>query len=276
MVNVDPRPFPWPFTATYDLRATYTPTTHHTPTPPPLTPEALHPHPHIPTWTHAITRAPAPPLPPLPHDIKLVSARMRDVALCVAAPAVGGCPLFIANRGDSDLSIPAGTLVAGFYSGKWVHIHDGDDSFQPEKDVSFTLESADAPVLLGGIVMTVNEAVERAPNRKVQYHTLEPNPQPGSPGHFELTVKNQVVYRCLDLPAIKTENDPEAGEAAIGLTQAHAASALPPNQWETSLTQIVWTVRYHPAKGLTPVRPQVVLKDALVLKAGEAVKLELV
>ena len=70
--------------------------------------------------------------------------------------------------------------------------------------------------------------------------------------------------------------DPEAGEAAIGLTQAHAASALPPNQWETSLTEIVWTVRYHPAKGLTPVRPQVVLKDALVLKAGEAVKLELV
>ena len=52
-----------------------------------------------------------------------------------------------------------------------------------------------------------------------------------------------------------------------------SASALPAQEWETELTEIVWTVRVHAAKGLAPVRPQVLLKAALNLKAQSAVKL---
>ena len=102
---------------------------------------------------------------------------------------------------------------------------------------------------------------------------MEPDPQPGSPGHFRLSLKNEVVYRCADLPAVKKEPEADGGDPALGLSQAHAASALPPSNWDTNRMQIVWTVRYHPAKGLAPVRPQVLLKDSLFVKAQTAVEL---
>ena len=211
-------------------------------------------------------------VPPLAHNIKFVSGRTPQLALCVAAPAVQGAGLFIANRGDSDVELAAGTLVAGFYSGRWVHgaqANAGDTG----KDVPFVLESAETRVMVGGIVMTLAEATERAPARKIQYHSLEPDPQPGAPGHFRLTVKNHVFYRCHDLPAVKKELDPESGEPTLALQQGHAASAVPPKEWETGLTEVVWTVRFHAAKGLAPLRPQVLLKAALNLKAQSAVKL---
>ena len=211
-------------------------------------------------------------VPPLAHDIKFVSVREKALALCVAAPAVEGAGLFIANRGDSDVELPAGTLVAGFCSGKWVH-GDQANPLNPAKDVSFLLESGETRVVVGGTVMTLEEALERAPSRKIQYHLLEPDPQPGAPGHFKLSAKNHVVYRCQDLPAVKKELNPESGEPALGLQQGHAASAVSPKDWVTGLTEIVWAVRYHAAKGLAPVRPQVLLKAALNLKAQTAVKL---
>ena len=214
-------------------------------------------------------------VPPLAHEIQFASVRETDLALCVAAPAVQGAGLFIANRGDSDVDLPAGTLVAGFFSGKWVHGDDQVIASDPGKDVWFVLESAETRVMVGGIAMTLGEALERAPARKVQYHVVAPDPQPGAPGHFQLTVKNHVAYRNHELPAaVKKElGNPASGEPALGPQQGHAASALPPKDWETELAEIIWTVRFHAAKGLAPVRPQVLLKAALNLKAQSAVKL---
>ena len=118
--------------------------------------------------------------------------------------------------------------------------------------------------------MTLGQALDKTPNRKVQYHTMEPDPLPGAPGHFKLTVKHEVYYRCLDLPAaVKTEPD----SPAVTLTQAHVASALPPSRWDTAVTHIVWTLKFHPTKGLSPVRPQVVLQRDVKLNALMAVKL---
>ena len=223
--------------------------------------------------TAQIQPIPVSQVPPLAHDIKFASVREQDLALCVAAPAVQGAGLFIANKGDSDVVLPAGTFVAGFFSGKWMHgdhVHAADDG----KDVPFALENADSRVMVGGVVMTLGEALERAPVRKIQYHIVEPDPQPGAPGHFRLAVKNHVVYRCNDLPAVKKElGDPQSGTPTLGLQQGHAASALHRSDWETELTEVIWTVRFHAAKGLAPVRPQVLLKAALNLKAQTAVKL---
>ena len=134
----------------------------------------------------------------------------------------------------------------------------------------------DALVVVGEIVMTLGSALERAPARKLQYHLLEPDPQPGAPGHFQLTVKNTVVYRCLELPAVRLEPDAaEEHQPNLGLSQAHAASALSPKEWKTRLTDIIWTVRHHAAKGLQPVRPHVILKGVVTLKAGTSVKLSI-
>ena len=110
----------------------------------------------------------------------------------------------------------------------------------------------------------------RPPTRKIHYHTVEPDPLPGVPGHFKLALKHEVYYRCNDLPAVKTE--PDAGSPALVVQQGHAASALPPSRWGTGLTCIVWTVKFHPTKGLSPVRPQVVLKRDVRVGALHAVK----
>jgi len=208
-------------------------------------------------------------VPTLAHDVKFQASRFRDLWLCVAAPAAGGSDLFIANRSDANVELPSGSLVAGFYSGKWFHCS-ADASMDPTKDVPFVLHGADDLVLVGGIIMTVGQALDKIPGRKIQYHTVEPDPLPGAPGHFKLSVKHEVYYRCSDLPAaVKTEPD----APAVTLTQAHAASALPPSKWDTGLTHIMWTVKFHPAKGLSPVRPQVVLKRDVRVTALKAVKL---
>ena len=106
------------------------------------------------------------------------------------------------------MNLPAGTLVAGFYSGKRVHCQNGEVE-DPAKGVAYTLHSADTEVMVGGMVMTVCDALARGPLRKVQYHNLEPDPQPGAPAHFQLKIKNTAVYRCHDLPAVKKELDAE-------------------------------------------------------------------
>ena len=118
----------------------------------------------------------------------------------------------------------------------------------------------------------VGGALDKTPGRKIQYHTVEPDPLPGVPGHFKLALKHEVYYRCNDLPAaVKTE--PDSGSPALAVQQGHVASALPPSRWDTGLTGIVWTVKFHPTKGLSPVRPQVVLKCDVRAGTLQAVKL---
>ena len=207
-------------------------------------------------------------VPTLAHDVKFQAGRFHDLWLCVAAPAASGGGIFIANRGDADVELPSGSLVAGFYTGKWFHCS-GDAVTDPDKDVPFILSGADDLVLIGGILATVSDALDKHHSRKVQYHTLEPDPLPGAPGHFKLTLKHEVYYRCLALPAaVKTEPD----SPALTLVQGHAGSALPPSRWDTELTRIVWTVKFHPAKGLSPVRPQVVLKCDLKVNSLKVVQ----
>ena len=164
-------------------------------------------------------------LPPLVHDIKLLSARVKDLALCVAAPAAPDSgALFIANRSEADVSIPAGTLVAGFFTGRWMQIAQDGDALDPTRDVAFTLDSAYSPVLVGGIVATPWSGRRPARSSTTTWSLIP------SPARRATSLKNEVVYRCADLPAVKKEPEADGGDPALGLSQAHAASALPPQQ----------------------------------------------
>ena len=119
-------------------------------------------------------------VPTLAHEVKFQASRLRDIWLCVAAPAASGDDIFIANRSDADVELPSGSLVAGFYSGKWFHCS-GDAVTDPAKDAPFILSGSDDLVLVGGIMMTVGDACDRNQSRKVQHHTLEPDPLPNAP-----------------------------------------------------------------------------------------------
>ena len=203
-------------------------------------------------------------VPPLVHDIKLLSARVKDLALCVAAPAAPDSgAVFIANRSEADVSIPGRLLhrpVDADRAGR------GRPGPHPGRRLQIGQRLLARPRRRHR-----RDALERAPARKVQYHHLEPDPQPGSPGHFPQ-----------ERGGLPLRGPPSRQEGARGrrgrprpgaLTGARRVSTAPPSNWDTNRMQIVWTVRYHPAKGLAPVRPQVLLKDSLFVKAQTAVEL---
>ena len=122
-----------------------------------------------------VADVPVTEVPTLAHEVRFQAARFHDLWLCVAAPAAVGGDLFIANRSDADIELPSGSLVAGFYQGKWFH-RSGDDSTDPTKDVPFILSHADDLVLVGGIVMTLGQALDKTPQPEgpVPHHGAGP------------------------------------------------------------------------------------------------------
>lgn len=109
---------------------------------------------------------------PLVHEIKMPSLRNSDLKLLL----VVGKRIFVRNDSDSTCRVPRGTLVAGFYKGKWWQDKakkaskpkksEAPEAAEPsETDVPFELKDADdliqhagKLVSLGSVILTKRES----------------------------------------------------------------------------------------------------------------------
>ena len=87
----------------------------------------------------------------------------------------------------------------------------------------------------------------------------------GNPGNFSLKTVTEICFVLDKLPI------EESGQM-LKITHAHIASALPWEEWETGLTSIQWHCKWN-VKGLSPIRPAVLLKAALTVPAKSAMPL---
>lgn len=164
-----------------------------------------------------------------------------------------------------DVDVPVGSLIAAFGKGKFV-ARSCADEVEHKSEVLFALNSADDMVLFNNNLMTVGQVVnkkhETDPQATVSYHNISEVPD----GPFKLENTHYVAFS----PA-SAQTAPDSGDGGTSLAQASGAAIVEPRMWqmENKAVGIIWSVQWK-ARGLTPVRPQVVVLRAVNLPAGRA------
>lgn len=195
--------------------------------------------------------------------------------------------VFLKNGSEKEQSLASGTVIAGWFAGKFWH-HRGDDAGHQAKkrkkeeaitevteaDVLYQLDGAGSEVSYNGKVVKLADIMaekrKSMPDVGVQYHKVIDKPVPGNPGWFELELLHSIYFRTEDVPT-------KAGEdgATPKIALHHLAGCMKWTHWATPSSHVVWAVKWSPtaAKGLTCVRPMVVTKRAIIIPARSAIEL---
>ena len=194
--------------------------------------------------------------------------------------------VFVKNTSDQPQGLPSGTVLAGWFKGKFWHYQRSGTGEpkrkkrkedQPDEvtdaDVLFCLEDADSlvsfkgkPVCLGNLVQQRRDASR---SDALQYHTKQDKPSPGKPGWFKCTLDSMIYFRAEDIP-VKSE---DGGTPKIPIH--HLAGCMKASEWETTASKVIWAVKWSDveSKGLTPVRPMVVTSREIKIPSQSAVEL---
>ncbi|CAJ1385994.1 unnamed protein product [Effrenium voratum] len=199
-----------------------------------------------------------------------------------------GSRIWLVNRSDSEQAFEAGTVLAGWYKGKfWHHRNSGEDpktkkakkeegqSNEPgETDVQFKLSDGNDLVSFNGkttnLASLILEKRKSVPDIGISYHSIVDKPLPGQPGFFGLETKHSIYFRAETIP-VKTEDNQQTPKIPLN----HLGGCIKASAWDTAATHIVWAVKWNASaqKGLSPVRPVVTLKQTVSLPAQSAVEL---
>lgn len=197
--------------------------------------------------------------------------------------------VFIKNTSGQEQTLPAGTVIAGWFKGKfWHHRRDGSGEPHTKKnkktaeeeisevtdaDVLFSVKDAGDTVAVNGkpykLLDLFNDKRKTHPDASVQYHKLQDKPSPGNPGWFTLQTEAQIYFRGEDVPTKTEEN------GVPNIVLHHLAGCIKASAWETMASHVIWAVKWSQTagKGLTPVRPMVMTKIPLRVPAKSAVEL---
>ena len=160
--------------------------------------------------------------------------------------------------------------MAGYFKGQFKQFKDEPS----EQDLVFDLSDAHTEVVFGNKVLTLKDVMEE--KRKVSpltalvcYHDLVDAPTPEDSKFFRLTKKYSIAFVPEATPPPKEEASEDEKKT---LPWSSLAGMLSPQQWRTNFTTILWQVKWV-AKGLQPMRPVVVLKQAVTVPPGSACEL---
>ena len=204
---------------------------------------------------------------PLTHEAVVCNNSKLTIAVTVGH----GC--FLINQTGDVQSCKAGTVLAGYYKGKFESLEtmpDGPDL------VLFTLTGSSNAVLMNGKLMKVGELIniKRQTNpgdATVSFHELTDTPKPSDPKAFTLKMKPKIflAFRAQPFPT-KTEAE---GDNPLKIPSVHMAGALPSSAWSRCrFASMLWAMKWPPvaSKGLQPVRPMVVNLDNINVPPGKA------
>ena len=221
----------------------------------------------------------------LTWEAVLVSNKNVSVVLAI------GERIFLVNRSESDMTVEAGTLIAGWYKGKFWHHRNadgeapskkakkgGDEGQDPcDTDLPFQLENFDSQIQCKGKMKTLGSVLleqrKKMPDAKIAYHQIKDSPLPGKPSWFTLELKHHIYFRFESVPTKQAAAEGEAGTPKISMT--HLAGCIGKDKWTTAGCDIVWAMKWSPSaeKGLQPVRPMVLTTRALKVPKQMALEL---
>ena len=104
---------------------------------------------------------------------------------------------------------------------------------------------------------------------KVLYHNMVPKPTATKPNNFELEITHKMYWQ-VQATAVPKGEPPQR----VKISHDSAGGLLPARAWQMDQegstawhTKLAFVVRYHRQRhGLVPVRPQVILCNAITLK----------
>ena len=197
----------------------------------------------------------------LPTNPLLEAPFLKQTALQVKVFV--GNKVYVANTGETDVSIPVGTFLCGYGRGKFDRNTKGN--FNPDCHHMFKIKTCDDLVHTSKMV-TVKQvlAEQRAnnPEAKIAYHSMFDIASTDKDA-FGVKQEHEVFF----IPAFTSD---EEGGQSQSITQNTLAGKLPANIFEKSHCVVAtWSVKWSP-QGLGPVRPLVLFKKSCDLPAGKA------
>jgi hypothetical protein len=181
--------------------------------------------------------------------------------------------LFLANKSADETGAwhgACGATVAAWQKGQWRK----PTATKPAtpNDIAFHIRDDQTLIFLGARLLTVADAFDEHQKKHpgatcaLMYHVCIDDPIDGHPSHQKFDLKTSMLWTP---ETTKVKDEPDS--TSLRMDNKHAASAVPFDVWDNSLTTVVWFVRWV-SQGLVPVRPIVILRTSVVIPAGKAVK----
>jgi hypothetical protein len=212
--------------------------------------------------------------------LNLPNAKALEGKVTLVVMAGANSPLVLVNESGVAADLKAGLTLAGFGAGSFVHKPRGPDGASQAVDrdraVLFTLTNSEEEVLHGNQLARVGDLVftERVkkPDATVCYHSLQLVTAAENPRSFTLLRQYDVYY--MPKAAAPANPNPEGEGLQLGPKAQLSICAFLPLSRLMNLThaRVTWAVKWS-AKGLSPIKPQLVLQTACVLPPGMALKL---
>ena len=192
----------------------------------------------------------------------------------------GGNRLFLLNDGGEDVEIPEGMFIVGFGKGKWHYAGEEDSENKVavgETGLVYSLTSSNDVVIMNGSRKLLGNVVaeKKATSAEVTINYFTMTPEPGNESSFTLEPSFNVFFKPQGRMA--AEADPADGEGEgkpilPSITQTNAGAHVPACLWNSNLTEILWSVKWHTA-GLMPTRAGVYTKGVFTLASKHAVEI---
>ena len=190
------------------------------------------------------------------------------------------CPgnrIFLVNKTQQTVNLQAGSVICGWFKGKWHVVRSPASSGVPDEDIPFELKHSSQRVLMGNQVMSLSQVItskrQSSPaDAHIGFHTMEDAPSAEDKKGFNVIRKADAhLFFKMDNVVIKEE---EEGKTPI-VPSKDFAGLVPHQSWNSWCTEILWSCRWPPSatKGLTPIRPFVVMSVSTTIPAQRAVEL---